>query len=60
MKRFKAYATMSVDLVCEFECADDQDPWEVARELDGGDFKELDGSGDWKIFEVNEMEGGAA
>lgn len=56
MKKFKAYATMSVDLVCEFEVEEGQDPWDVAKELDGGVFKEIDGSGSWKVFEVVEKE----
>ena len=54
MKTYKTYATMSVDLVCEFEVPEGQDPWEVAKELDGGLFKEIDGSGSWKVFEVNQ------
>jgi hypothetical protein len=52
MKRFKAYATMSIDLVCEFEIEDDEDEWNYAKDLDGGDFKEIDGSGTWKIYEL--------
>jgi hypothetical protein len=55
MKRYKAYATISYDLECEFEVEDDEDAWDIARELDGGDFKELDGSGDWKVYEVEEI-----
>jgi hypothetical protein len=55
MKKYKAYATISYDLECEFEIEDDEDAWDVARDLDGGDFKELDGSGDWKVYEVEEL-----
>jgi hypothetical protein len=53
-KKYKAYATISYDLVCEFEVEEGQDPVEVARDLDGGLFKELDGTGDWRVFEVEE------
>jgi hypothetical protein len=56
MKKYKAYATISYDLVCEFEVEDGEDPWDVARDLDGGDFKEMDDSGDWHIYEVEEKE----
>ena len=56
MKKYKAYATISYDLECEFEIEDDEDAWDVARDLDGGDFKELNGSGDWKVYEVEEIE----
>ena len=51
-KKYKAYAIISYELECEFEVEDGEDPWDVARELDGADFKELDGTGDWKVFEV--------
>lgn len=53
MKRYRAYATMSIDLVCEFEIEDDEDEWDCAKDLDGGDFAELDGTGEWKIYEVD-------
>ena len=55
MKHYIAYATMSVDLMCEFEVEDDQDPWEVARSIDGGDFTEIQDSGDWELYDVKEM-----
>jgi len=55
MKRYKAYATISYDLVCDFEVEDDEDAWDFARDLDGGDFKELDGSAEWKVYEVEEV-----
>jgi hypothetical protein len=54
MKRYKAYATMGIDLVCTFEIPEDVNPMEYARELDGGDFKEIDGTGDWKVYEIEE------
>ena len=54
MKRYKAYATMSIDLVCTFEIEDDEDPMQFAREIDGSDFKEIDGTGDWKVYEIEE------
>ena len=37
------------------EVEDDEDAWDFAREFDGGNFKELDGSGDWKVYEVEEI-----
>ena len=54
-KKYKAYATMSIDLVCEFEVEEGGDAWHIAKyQLDGGYFKEIDGSGSWKVFEVEE------
>jgi hypothetical protein len=55
MKKYKAYAIISYELECEFEVEDDEDAWDVARDLDGGDFKELDGSAEWKVHEVEEL-----
>ena len=54
MKRYKAYAMISYELECEFEIEDDEDAWAFAKNMDGGDFKEVDGSSDWKIYEVVE------
>jgi hypothetical protein len=56
MKRYKAYATISYELECEFDIEDDEDAWDFAREIDGGDFKEIDGSGEWKVYEVELLE----
>ena len=55
MKRYKAYAMISYELECEFEIEDDEDAWAFAKNMDGGDFKEIDGSSDWKIYEVEEL-----
>jgi hypothetical protein len=52
MTKYIVYATMSVDLKCEIEIDDDQDPWEVAKNIDGGDFTEIPYSGDWKIYDI--------
>jgi len=57
MTKYIAYATMSVDLMCEFEVEDGQDPWEVANALDGGDFTEIPSSGDWKLYDVEPFDG---
>lgn len=55
-RKFTAYATLSYDLKCEFELDDEyQDPWEYALSLDGGEFSELDGTGDWKLYEIEEI-----
>ena len=54
--KYRAYATISYDLVCEFEVEDGEEPWEVARNLGGGDFKEIDNSSDWKVFDIEPVE----
>lgn len=60
MKKYKAYATVSYDVVCEFEY-DENDPenenaWMYAKEIDGGDFSEIDGTGDFRVYEVIQVE----
>jgi len=56
MKRYKAYATISYDLVCEFDVEEGQDAWDVARDLDGGVFKEVDNTSEWNLYEIQEVE----
>jgi hypothetical protein len=61
MKRFRAYATISYDLICEFEVEDDEidedfTPFQYARDnLDGSDFTEIPDSSDWNVYEVEEI-----
>ena len=55
MKLYKAYATMSYDLEMEFEVEDGENPWDIARNLDGGDFIEIPYTGDWNVYEVEEI-----
>jgi hypothetical protein len=54
-RKYKAYALITYELECEFVVLDGEDPWDVAREIDGGDFKEIDGTSDWKLYEVEEI-----
>jgi hypothetical protein len=55
MKTYKAYATISYDLVHTFELEDGEYPWDYARDLDGGEFEEIPDTGDWHIYEVEEV-----
>lgn len=48
MPFFKVYATYTVCLSAEVEADNSQDAYEKAKELDGGEFKELS-LGDWTI-----------
>ena len=52
-KLYRAYATVSYDLVCEFEVEDEDDAWDIARDIDGDNFTEIPMSADWKIYEVD-------
>jgi hypothetical protein len=55
MKTYKAYATITYDLEYTFELEDDEDAWDYARDLDGGEFKEIPDTGEWNIYEVEEV-----
>jgi hypothetical protein len=54
MKTYTAYATITYELKYTFELEDDEDAWDYARDLDGGEFKEIPDSGEWHIYEVQE------
>ena len=55
MKRYKAYATITYELECYFELEDGEDAWAFAKDIDGGDFKEMDGTSEWNLYEVEEI-----
>jgi hypothetical protein len=55
MKTYKAYATITYELEYTFELEDDEDAWDYARDLDGGEFKEIPDTGEWNIYEVEEV-----
>jgi len=54
IKKYKAYAKMSVSLVAEFELDDESgiDPFDYAKDIDGAEFKEIDGSDEWGMYDV--------
>ena len=54
MKRYTASATMYTFLTAEFEAENDEEAWQLAVNMDGGDFK-ADEEGDWKIHSVDEI-----
>jgi hypothetical protein len=55
MKTYKAYATITYELECTFELEDDEDAWDYARDIDGGEFNEIPDSSEWNIYEVEEV-----
>lgn len=60
MKKYKAYALVSYDLICDFELEDHDennlDPLTYAKyHLDGGDFTEIKDSDDWRVYDVEEI-----
>jgi hypothetical protein len=43
---------MSIDLEAYMTIKNSDDPWEAAKNLDGANFKELDGTDDWTVYDV--------
>lgn len=56
MKKFRVVAEISYLLACEIEAEDYTEAREKAIDLDGGDFKEVDGSSMWNIDAIEEIE----
>jgi hypothetical protein len=57
MTKFKNYiasATLYTFLTVEFEAENDDEAWQLAVNMDGGDFKAAE-DGDWKIVSVDEI-----
>ena len=54
MPRYTAVATISYDCYYEFDADDFNTAYEIALNADGGNFKEIPMSGDWRLLEVKE------
>ena len=52
MAKFKVIAQISYLLECEVEAENWSEARELSYQLDGGDFKEIDGSSLWEIEDV--------
>jgi len=55
MKKFKVTASSITYYTIEIEAETELRAWQLAKEADGGDFKQ-EGEGDWKIYDVKEAE----
>ena len=57
MKKFKVTAVYTSYCTTEIEAEDEDQAYELARELDGGEFDPM-GQGDdsWRIYDVTEVE----
>lgn len=49
MKKYRARATMTTFAEITIEAANEQEAYEIADELDGGEFIEIAGVGGWDI-----------
>lgn len=54
--KYKAIARLTVELEIEVIADDEESAMQMAKEIDGGDFKEIEGSEDWRIDRVNLIE----
>jgi len=55
MKTFKATACFTEYCTVEFEAENEDQAYEMARDMDGGSFTNID-RGDWRIVDVEEIE----
>jgi hypothetical protein len=55
MKKFKVTACYSTYCTAEVEAENEDQAYEIAKDMDGGDFKESGELGDWHINEVKEV-----
>ena len=58
MKTYKVTATYTVYCETEIEAENEEKAYEIARELDGGVFEQIDNDGlsDWRIYSISEDE----
>jgi len=56
MKKFKVVASSISYYTVEIEAENDDEAWGIAKEMDGGDFEEEGGYGDWEIYSVSEVQ----
>jgi len=47
---------MKTTLTTIIEASSLEEAWEVARATDGGNFDELENSGDWNVYDVIEVD----
>lgn len=55
MKKFKVVASSISYYTVEIEAENDDEAWDIARDMEGGDF-EAEDQGDWEIYSVSEVE----
>jgi hypothetical protein len=54
MKTYRVEAQYITYVYVDIEAEDDDQAWEIARDMDGGDFKDS-GFGDWDITNIEEV-----
>lgn len=55
MKKFRAVAVYEVELYADIEAKDEDEAWDIAMDMDGGDFLETS-EGNWRIYDVHELD----
>jgi hypothetical protein len=57
MKKFKVIAVMSTYLTAEIEAENEDQAYEIARDMGGGCFDPVrEDAGDWRICDVEEID----
>lgn len=57
MKKYRAIATYTVWVETTIEAENEDDAWDIALEMDGGDFERMRGDelSDWHINDITEV-----
>jgi len=55
MKKFKVVASSISYYTVVIEAENDDEAWDIAHDLDGGNF-EAEDQGDWEIYSVSEVQ----
>jgi len=56
MKKFKVTAYYYTYCTAEVEATDEDQAYDIARDMDGGSFSSSNDRGDWRIVGVDEIE----
>lgn len=56
MKTYKVTACYFTYCTAEVQAENEDQAYQIAREMDGGDFKESNELGDWHINDIQEIE----
>jgi len=56
MKTYKVIACYFTYCTAEVQAENEDQAYQIAREMDGGDFKESNELGDWHINDIQEIE----
>tara|TARA_R110000868_G_scaffold286242_2_gene546683 strand:- start:586 stop:759 length:174 start_codon:yes stop_codon:yes gene_type:complete len=55
MNKYRVYATYVVEVYCDVEAESVDDAYDVAYNIDGGDYTRTENNDDWQIDRIEEV-----